>query len=211
MSEPVVSAGPCAGKLLAATGAALAVAGLILVAAVLPAEYGIDPLKTGAWLGLTGLARASASVSVPTLSGASAPAPAAYKVDTVRVQLEPGKSVEYKYQLEAGGTFVYSWTATGKVMYDFHGQPDGGSANDAKSYERRDHGEETDRAHGSFSAPFTGVHGWYWENTGDSGVTITLSSAGFYSRAQEFLDKGGSFTFELGDLQPGAPRQTLIP
>ena len=212
MSELSAPAVPSRGSILVATCAALAIAGLILVAAVLPAEYGIDPLETGAWLGLTGLSPgALADQGVPSIRGTSASEASAYKVDSVEVQLRPGKSVEYKYRLETGGSFVYSWAATGKVTYDFHGQPDGGTANDAKSYERRDRGQETDRAHGSFTAPFTGVHGWYWENVGDTDVTITLSSAGFYSRAEEFLEKGGSFTFEVGDLQPGAPRQTLIP
>ena len=42
-----------------ATGIALAIALLILFTAVLPAEYGIDPLKTGAALHLTDLARAN--------------------------------------------------------------------------------------------------------------------------------------------------------
>ena len=40
-----------------ATGIALAVALLLLFTTVLPAEYGVDPLKTGAALGLTGLAK----------------------------------------------------------------------------------------------------------------------------------------------------------
>ena len=45
--------------ILTATGIAMLVALLILFTAVLPAEYGIDPLKTGAALGLTGLSKAA--------------------------------------------------------------------------------------------------------------------------------------------------------
>ena len=44
-----------------ATGIALAVALLLLFTTVLPAEYGVDPLKTGAALGLTGLAKSGDS------------------------------------------------------------------------------------------------------------------------------------------------------
>ncbi len=44
-----------------ATGIALVVALVILFTAVLPAEYGIDPLKTGALLHLTDLAKATAA------------------------------------------------------------------------------------------------------------------------------------------------------
>jgi hypothetical protein len=42
-------------RLAVAAGAALLGAGLILVMIVLPAEYGVDPLGTGARLGLTAL------------------------------------------------------------------------------------------------------------------------------------------------------------
>ena len=42
-------------RLAVATGAALLVAGLVLVAFVLPAEYALDPLGTGAKLGLLDL------------------------------------------------------------------------------------------------------------------------------------------------------------
>ena len=39
------------------------------------------------------------------------------------------------------------------------------------------------RDFGSYTAPFDGVHGWYWENLTDSPVTITLRTAGFYADA----------------------------
>ena len=51
---------PTRKRLAVATAIALAVAALVLVAAVLPAEYGIDPLGTGKALGLTALFEADA-------------------------------------------------------------------------------------------------------------------------------------------------------
>ena len=38
------------------------------------------------------------------------------------------------------------------------------------------------------TAPFTGIHGWYWLNTTDQDATITLKSAGFYNISHEFRD-----------------------
>jgi hypothetical protein len=35
------------------------------------------------------------------------------------------------------------------------------------------------------TAPFTGIHGWYWENPGGSPITIHLASSGFYGSAVE--------------------------
>ena len=42
------------------------------------------------------------------------------------------------------------------------------------------------QASGTLTAPFPGIHGWYWENTTDKEVTVTLKSAGFYNLAHEF-------------------------
>ena len=47
---------PSLQRLARTTGVALVVAIAILVAFVLPAEYAIDPLGTGRWLGLTDIA-----------------------------------------------------------------------------------------------------------------------------------------------------------
>lgn len=50
-ASPSVSA-PSLAKIAIATVVALIVAGTILVVAILPAEYGIDPLGTGKAMGL---------------------------------------------------------------------------------------------------------------------------------------------------------------
>ena len=42
------------------------------------------------------------------------------------------------------------------------------------------------RAHGSFAAPFAGIHGWYWKNRTEGKVTIKLTTTGFYSESLEF-------------------------
>jgi len=202
--------GPSRAKILAATAVALVVAAVVLVVAVLPAEFGVDPLGTGARLGLTGLASVEEDGALTVARGVNTAQPAAYKVDTIEIRLSRGKSVEYKYHVESGGGFVYAWKATGNGVYDFHGQPDGKPAEDSRSYDKRDRPEAA-QANGAFTAPFTGVHGWFFENPGDSDVTITLTSAGFYDRAEQFMDKGGHFIFDVGDLVPGPPRQTLKP
>ena len=210
MTESMTS--PSRGRILTATAIALVVAATVVVVAVLPAEFGVDPLGTGRWLGLAGLAAVEDQDGTLTVArGVNTAQPDAYKVDTVEIRLRPGKSVEYKYHLENGGGLVYAWKADGKIIYDFHGQPDGKPAEDSKSYDKRDRGEESDRANGAFTAPFMGVHGWYFENPGDKEVVVTLTSAGFYSRAEQFMDKGGHFVFKVGDLVPGPPRQTLTP
>jgi hypothetical protein len=86
-----------------ATGIALAVALVLLFTAVLPAEYGIDPLKTGKLLHLTDLAKATESKAESKPVGArpvAAPAgiytaqPGIFKTDSEDLSLMPGQQAE---------------------------------------------------------------------------------------------------------------------
>jgi hypothetical protein len=175
-------------RLAIATAIALLVAALVLLVAVLPAEYGVDPLGTGKALGLLDLYRGAADPSgaAPT----QAPAPAVppmtmFKVDSVVFKLRSAEGFEYKYRIEKGGGLLYTWKATRPVKYEFHGEPDGAGLGVAVSYEK----SEGSRGSGSFVAPSSGIHGWYWENTTDDEMTITLTSTGFYSWADEFRQR----------------------
>ena len=177
-----------------ATGIALVVALVILFAAVLPAEYGIDPLKTGKALHLTDLAKASESKpeSKPAVGArpVAAPAgiytaqPASYKTDSEDLSLMPGEGVEIKYHMSKGAGMVYAWKATAPVAYEFHGEPDNKPNKDYfESYELNDN-TGSDHSYGSFIAPSTGIHGWFWENKGKKEVQIHLVTAGFYDSAK---------------------------
>ena len=112
----------------------------------------------------------------------------------------PGEWVEYTYRIQEGGTMVYSWTATGPLEYNFHSAPDGAPPGYAESFDA----QENDLAHGSYVAPFTGVHGWYWENAGAEEVTITLDTAGFYRDAHVARDRADGVPDAAGSArQPG--------
>ena len=181
---------PSRRNILLSTAAAAALAGLVLVVAVLPAEYGIDPLGMGRALGLTALADAGdeATTTVPAMSAVrpevNAAQPQPYKEDRFVVELRPFEGVEYKYRMARGGSLVYSWKATEQVKFEFHGEPDGAPAKYFESYEKA----EGAQAQGAFLAPTTGIHGWYWKNKGANRVTVTLTTAGFYESAIEFRD-----------------------
>jgi hypothetical protein len=96
--------------------------------------------------------------------------------------------MKYKYRLEKGEALLYSWTATAAVNYERHAEPDGAPRGYAQSYEGRD----ATPASGTLTAPFSGIHGWFWEHTTAQPVTVTLQSAGFYNLAHEF--RGGGVT-----------------
>jgi hypothetical protein len=187
-------------RIATAAAGAMLVAGVLLMATILPAEYGVDPLGTGKLLGLTSLAQAneptggeapSAEGEVPqslepVRPGANTAQTVALKQDTVTFKLGPREGMEYKYRMEKGASFVYSWTSTGRVNFDFHGEPQGAPKGYAESYQMG----EGERASGSFFAPTPGIHGWFWENLTDKDITVTLTSTGFYASGIEFSASG---------------------
>ena len=163
-------------SLVKATLIALLVAGIVLISVVLPAEFGIDPLGTGEILGLTGLSRTG-----PEALTEEQQSP---RMDRVRFELAPFESVEYKYRIEQNSALVFAWTATAEVLFDMHAEPDGAEPGFAESFAQ---GRGTAR-NGTYLAPFSGIHGWFWENRGMQTVTVDLITAGFYPHAIEFRD-----------------------
>ena len=133
-------------RIAVVAGAALLAGGLILVSAVLPAEYGVDPFGIGRMLGLTAIGdvqknlaafeatRATASTGAPVV----APQDRAYQNETVEFKLAARDSFEYKYRLDKGEALLYSWKATGPTNYEFHAEPDGAPRGYAETYEKRE-------------------------------------------------------------------------
>jgi hypothetical protein len=182
-------------RIAVAVGAALLVAGLILVMFVLPAEFAVDPLGTGARLGLLPLGVVGQQVdALNTAAREAGKAGAAggaiivaqetpFQQESVEFKLAPKEGMEYKYRLDKGEALLYSWNATAPVNYELHAEPDGAPAGYAHSYEKKD---AFTQASGTLTAPFPGIHGWYWENTTNQEVTVSLKTAGYYNISHEF-------------------------
>ncbi|HYB94202.1 MAG TPA: hypothetical protein VEC39_04465 [Vicinamibacterales bacterium] len=190
---------PSGRKLAVTTLAALAIAIAILVAIVLPAEYAIDPLGTGARLGLTAMANpplqpvtvpAAAAGLKPVANGPINQYGVPYRVDAITITLGPYDYIEYKYGLAEGADLHFSWTASVPVIHDFHGERADGQATTFDKSTRQE-------SHGSFTAPFEGMHGWYWENPGGDSITISVKSAGFYTTSIEYRSDKTQVTHEL--------------
>lgn len=182
---------PTPGQLLRATLLAAALAGLILVTVVLPAEYGIDPTGIGR---ATGLYRAPAVEAAPlpessgegggtaATAGSLFTSPTPFRSDEMSITLTAGEGAEIKAEMQAGERMVFSWTATGGgdngVDVDMHGESLDKAGGD-RSYWK---GEFEKAGHGAFEAPMAGNHGWFWQNLNDEPVTITVKTSGFYRR-----------------------------
>jgi hypothetical protein len=139
------------------------------------------------WLAAVPAARqeaAPAAWQAPTPTpGAVSPQAGAYKQDAVEFTLAPGEGMEYKYRLEKAQGFVYSWTASAPVHFEMHSVPDGAPKEFAETFEKLD---DRPAGHGSYTAPFSGIHGWYWQNRTKEPVTLKFAAAGFFTNSQEF-------------------------
>jgi hypothetical protein len=180
-------------RIAVAAGIALLVAGILTVIAVLPAEFAVDPTGIGTKVGLMQLGEVGKQVEqleADKAAGSQAQLIAAqekpFATDSETFTLgpkgSPTASIEFKYRLEKGESLLYSWTATAPVEYEFHAEPDSGPKGYAQSYDKSSGTTKS----GTLTAPFDGIHGWYWENTTDQPVTVTLKGAGFFNIAHEF-------------------------
>ena len=206
--EPGVAEAPSKAKLVRATLAALLVAGVVLVAVVLPAEFDIDPLGTGEMLGLVVLSGSgsggSAAGDIPLRSDGLIGHRSSYRIDHRTFELAPGEFVEYKYRLEQGRSMLYSWTASFWVRSEMHSERDGAPAGTAEFFEVL---EEALQGHGSYVAPFPGIHGWYWHNESDRTVTVTIHATGFFTTSTEFRPDVAPIEYEImGTPELGAWR-----
>ncbi len=89
---------------------------------------------------------------------------------------------------QKGAVMVYGWKATGKVQFEFHGEPDTKPRPDYFESYQLENKIGQDHSYGSFTAPTTGIHGWFWENKGAKEVQIHLTTAGFFDSAKMFAD-----------------------
>lgn len=187
-------------QLLKAALVAAAIAAVVLVTTILPAEFGIDPTGLGSRMGLTVLnpdaAPAASDAPAPVVAAEPAldavgqplkPVDAAavskrdreYRQDTLSLTLAPGKGAEIKAAMKAGDGFVFHWTASSDVAVDMHGEPTGAVDDEYTSYWI----EPAMRAGaGTFIADFDGTHGWYWLNRGTTEVSVEVDVSGFQEK-----------------------------
>jgi hypothetical protein len=191
---------PTRGSIARAIAIALVVAAAILVIAILPAEYGIDPLGTGRMLGLNRLHEAAGpSTQAATTAGDPKPASAEslsagathipqnakYRVHSIELTLGPFQFIEHKYNLDKGASMIYSWSSTGPVMYDLHTEPAGKPPEASESFAM---GTATE-GHGSYTAPYAGLHGWYIENKSETeSIKVRIQAAGYFTGYRQYYD-----------------------
>ncbi|MFZ5972835.1 MAG: hypothetical protein ACOYXA_14710 [Bacteroidota bacterium] len=190
--------------ILKAAVIAFAAALLIVLIAVLPAEYGIDPTGAGKLMGFSKLYQPEKSVvaeaapvkvkvlkledagsgpEVPKPAEANNPPPAQQyeeREDTVNITIPAGKGLEYKVYLLKYGKMKYEWgTDDGTAFFDFHGEVHEENPSKNVFYESYTVAYSNNMI-GTFLAPFEGKHGWYFKNSGTTDMNVKLRMRGEY-------------------------------
>ena len=176
------------GEILRATLWAALAAALLVVAVVLPAEYGVDLTGFGKLTGLNALAVQPVVVTPATMPTAAATPLWAtahsgkFSTRSYEVAMQGDEEFEYKADMNRGDALLYSWHVKqgSQVYFEFHGEPTTG--NWPKDYYESYQKGEASSGQGSMVAPFTGHHGWYWLNLTDKPITIVVELAGYYDQ-----------------------------
>ncbi len=206
-SVPKAALRACHPLAQACAAAALAWATAIapIVTVSLLAASGFDPLG----LVVTGLAQTQQPLNpvggqpggppiAPKPGGPLTPSATTYKVDAIEFGLMPDQFVEYKFRLKTGARMVFNWKATAPIDVDFHTVPDGKPISASETFMRG----KASSGHGTYRAPYPGLHGWYWLNTGKEFVTIVLNASGFFTEARMFSGDPVGEQMEVQDPPP---------
>ncbi len=197
---------PSSKQLMRSTVLAAISAVVLLVAVVLPAEYGIDPTGIGRVLRMTEMgdikqqlaAEAAADTAAtastapsqttgttPGMASANAAQPPARAVVAAAPKIEWRDEMPVTLTPGEGTEIKLKMAEGGKAQYSW--VVEGGEVNfdthgDAPgksiSYEK---GRGVSSDEGVLEAAFTGNHGWYWRNRGKADVKVVLRTRGEYT------------------------------
>jgi len=187
-NQPRIQPAPLAIVKVSAISFSIAI--ILLITAILPAEYGIDPTGLGKIMGLDRLNSAATQAQTELASSPGDPIDqiestvgtltagrSELRSDTLKITLMPGQGAEIKAPMQLNDSFVFSWQAEGgSVSFDMHGD----HPNSDGAFTSHESGEGQAGASGTFIAPFDGNHGWYWENEAGVPVEVTIRLHGFY-------------------------------
>jgi hypothetical protein len=172
------------------TGGGVVAGALIVLGAIMPAEFNTDPLGLGK---LTGLSRLWAPDSQTFAGGEVTLAHAATAPrlsHTVDIPLGaagwPEAALEYKVRMTAGQSVLYRWDAfnldgtpaTAAVEFDQHGHDVVEEHVPETVVDYRKGRALSDQ--GSMTAPLEGIFGWYFRNHADDPVIVRLQVEGYY-------------------------------
>ena len=195
---------------------AFVIGAIVLVTAVLPAEYNIDPLGTGKLFGfsklymddapkdtidgairtvqtdveLLKLKKLGSPPSVAKPIEAENPTPEkqlGMRSDTISVLVAAGKGIEYKFKVLKYGSVKYDWNTSNNDIVYIDFHGEVYQENPPEDVFYESYTlAYSNNMAGTFTAPFKGKHGWYFRNKNDKDLTVTLHIEGQYELLEEY-------------------------
>ncbi|MBB6464899.1 hypothetical protein HNQ96_000746 [Aminobacter lissarensis] len=209
---PTAAELPTSAQLLKSTVIAIAAAAAILVAVVLPSEYGLDPTGAGRVLGLTEMGEIKSQLAEEaeadrlreTQATPQAPAPATDQESSIFQRIfaelvigtasaQEMRTDELSVTLKPGegaevklamvkGARANYAWSANGAVVNFDAHGDGGGEN--ISYKK---GRGVGQDEGVLEAAFDGNHGWFWRNRTDADVVVTLKTNGAYADIKQMM------------------------
>ncbi|MFS4454923.1 hypothetical protein [Maribacter sp. 2304DJ31-5] len=186
---------------------AFIIGAIVLVTAIFPAEYGMDPLGTGELFGFSKLYQGEGKANpIGEATGdnsalnfqkikmeylGSPPdrkAPEqtidkslinklSKRTDSIQIKLPAEEGLEYKIKMLRYGKTKYEWTANKGIVYIDF---HGELIEGGNGFFESYTQAYSNNLAGTFTAPFEGKHGWYFKNTTKEDIVITLRLNGEY-------------------------------
>lgn len=208
---------PSAAQLFKSTAIAIVSAAAILVAVVLPSEYGIDPTGAGRMLGLTEMGEIKTQLAEEaeadrirdpqnaTPASAPAVAPATPQqgsslLDRIYAEFLVGSAYaqamrtdEISVTLAPGEGAEVKLVMVKGAKVNFTWGADGAPVNfdlhgdGGGENISYEKGRGVEEDEGVLEAAFDGNHGWFWRNRTDASVTVTLKTNGAYSDIKQMM------------------------
>ncbi|MFZ5699617.1 MAG: transmembrane anchor protein [Pseudomonadota bacterium] len=200
---------PTSRQLLRSTVIALAVALLLLVTVVMPAEYAVDPTGVGRLLGLTQMGEVKQAIAQENATPADVPPAGHAAVNVMTPVVGEGRTVatvaavapgvppeapvrrdEISITLKPGQGAEVKLEMKKDAQVQYLWTANGGQVNydthgdpydvPRDFYHGYGKGKQTPQDEGVLKAAFDGHHGWFWRNRGEQPVTVTLKVSGDY-------------------------------
>lgn len=112
-----------------------------------------------------------------------------FQMQTYEIVVPANDWIETKIEMDIGNSIVYHWeliedentteTTTDAIYTEFHGHAPRveGELAELMFYRKATGGS----GQGTFSAPFSGIHGWFIDNTNDHDIVVRVQIAGEFS------------------------------
>ena len=182
---------PSSSQLLKSTIIALAIAGVLFLCVVIPAEYGTDPTGVGKLLGLKKMGEIKAKLKIEAINEdqklhenistneekKESFQKSIIKKDITEFVIAPDDAIEIKLEMQQGSSVKYKWTTNDRGLnYNLHGDGYKGLQK-STTYKK---GRMTTTDNGELKAEFDGYHGWFWRNRNSETVNVILETDGEY-------------------------------